>query len=363
MLPKTDPTGTRPMTSVEAITPVRPAADPRREVFDRLTQIALGKTYSAEILSRLNDGSFLLKLDNAALRATLPGDARVGDKLALKLVSTEPRPTFLMLDQASASTTSLSTVARMIDRALHASAQGDGSAVITGKAAIVPSPVTNAPALAAALSNTLASSGLFYESHLHQWINGGRPLSDLLREPQAKFRSDAGAQSASSAAGDMAAKNSLSNLINIVSEWADGAPAQASGAGTGPVPAANSAETQAAQMIGMQLNVLENQRVLWHGELWPGQAMEWEVAEDESTASHDGDDEPAWTSVLRLEMPRLGKVKASIRLHGEHVQMRLDAENEQIVSTLRTHGGSLASALEAAGSTLESLTVMQDGPA
>lgn len=46
-----------------------------------------------------------------------------------------------------------------------------------------------------ALSNALAKlvdqSGLFYESHLAQWVTGQRPLSALLQEPQATLRTPA----------------------------------------------------------------------------------------------------------------------------------------------------------------------------
>ncbi|BDB28474.1 flagellar hook-length control protein FliK [Cupriavidus sp. P-10] len=40
-------------------------------------------------------------------------------------------------------------------------------------------------AAAAALSNAVRQSGLFYESHLAQWVGGARSLSTILQEPQA----------------------------------------------------------------------------------------------------------------------------------------------------------------------------------
>jgi len=48
------------------------------------------------------------------------------------------------------------------------------------------------PALAAALSRTVAESGLFYESHLQQFAAGQRPLAQLAREPQAGLAPPAG---------------------------------------------------------------------------------------------------------------------------------------------------------------------------
>ncbi|WP_411886693.1 flagellar hook-length control protein FliK [Polaromonas sp. YR568] len=48
------------------------------------------------------------------------------------------------------------------------------------------------PVLAAALSRTVAESGLFYESHLQQFAAGQRTLAQLAREPQAGLASPAG---------------------------------------------------------------------------------------------------------------------------------------------------------------------------
>ncbi|MBR8421228.1 flagellar hook-length control protein FliK, partial [Burkholderia dolosa] len=41
--------------------------------------------------------------------------------------------------------------------------------------------------LRAALAQAVSASGLFYESHLAQWLAGQRPLAALMREPQARL--------------------------------------------------------------------------------------------------------------------------------------------------------------------------------
>lgn len=50
--------------------------------------------------------------------------------------------------------------------------------------------------LASALARFVDQSGLFYESHLTQWVMGQRPLSTLLQEPQAALRNPAQSQTA-----------------------------------------------------------------------------------------------------------------------------------------------------------------------
>ncbi|HTN67028.1 MAG TPA: flagellar hook-length control protein FliK, partial [Burkholderiaceae bacterium] len=107
---------------------------------------------------------------------------------------------------------------------------------------------------------------------------------------------------------------------------------------------------------------LENQRVLWRGELWPGQPLEWEISKD---APQGGDPaaaeaEPAWHSVVRFELPLLGKVSGAIRLVGQRLHMQLRTETDAAALALRTHGAELADALSAAGSPLDSLTVKRD---
>lgn len=46
-------------------------------------------------------------------------------------------------------------------------------------------------ALSSALASLVDQSGMFYESHVAQWVMGQRPLSSLLQEPQATLRTPA----------------------------------------------------------------------------------------------------------------------------------------------------------------------------
>lgn len=52
---------------------------------------------------------------------------------------------------------------------------------------LLPAPPAagSSAAVAAALSSLVDESGLFYESHLAQWVAGSRPLGNILRQPQA----------------------------------------------------------------------------------------------------------------------------------------------------------------------------------
>lgn len=78
---------------------------------------------------------------------------------------------------------SLSTAARVILDILD----GTDAAPLRSAAPIVAAPPGSgqAASLASALARQVGQSGLFYESHLGQWLNGTRPLDSLMREPQA----------------------------------------------------------------------------------------------------------------------------------------------------------------------------------
>ncbi|MDM0021293.1 flagellar hook-length control protein FliK [Variovorax saccharolyticus] len=89
----------------------------------------------------------------------------------------------------------LSVAARVISAVL-ANLEAD-AAPVRGTAPAWPSrQPPSAPALASALSQTVAHSGLFYESHLVEFAAGTRSLAQLLEEPQARWATPLAAQRA-----------------------------------------------------------------------------------------------------------------------------------------------------------------------
>jgi hypothetical protein len=314
---------TRLIAPIEALMPVLPLANAREEASQRFTQSALGQQFQGKVLSRLEDGSFLVRIADTAARMVLPAGTRVGDLLPLTLKSREPQLTFLLGTQPGAAMTSLSATGRLIDTLLHTAQQTHAPDTIAGKTALIASPATSTPQIAVALHDTLSLSGLFYEAHVREWANGNRSLPELMREPQAQTES-----------------------------------ALPTDPGTAlPRPDANS--TALTQLINQQLNTLEQQRVLWRGEAWPGQAMEWEVGEE--TPDGSSHDMPAsWHSKVRFELPTLGTVAATLRLTGDRLHIQIHADTAPSAVSLRAHGAQLAAALDAAGIPLDSLMVKQD---
>jgi hypothetical protein len=196
---------------------------------------------------------------------------------------------------------------------LIATAKGDAAQVDTQE-------------LAQKLHDTVGSSGLFYESHVAEWAQGKRPLPDLQREPQMQ---------------------------------------KAQGSGADGAQPAGLADPASAQLINQQLHTQEQSRVVWQGEAWAGQKMEWDIARDgpdqgPGAKSGGGDnDHTAWRSGVRFRFPTLGDVSASVVLVGGQVHIQMQAASPETAAALRAHAGALEQSLDAAGSPLSSFSVGQ----
>jgi hypothetical protein len=325
MPPPADLTGANPVSAVGAPRPTASVADVRQESYERLSRLDIGKHYQAEILSRLTDGTFMARIADVAVRMNLPAGVEAGETLDLQLIAMQPRLTFLLGRPADAAApATLSNAGKLIGTLLQAAQQEGAQAALVAKAPLMTLESDGTPQIASALKDTLSFSGLFYESHLSQWVQGDRPLSDLLREPQAALAKQ---------------------------------PEQSAGAG--PETDAHGLDAEAAKLIGLQLQTLEQQCVRWQGELWPGQPLEWEVQRD-ARGHEAGPERQAWQSVVRFELPNLGVVAAAIQLHGGQVRMQVRAADGSTAEALSSHRAALADALDAAGARLEFFTVKQD---
>jgi hypothetical protein len=357
-----------------------------------LTQGAVGQLFQAQVLSQLEDGTFLVSVAENALRMALPAGTNVGGTIPMTLLATEPRPAFLLEPQRDGTSPSLSDAAKVINLAIQSGQQTSAPMTLVGKTPLLSSPSTKAPEIAVVLQDSIEYSGLFYESHVSQWVDGQRPFSNLLREPQVQTeptsspqgdkQSTAVTSSAKPQVNNIgtllqrpvATESELSRLItNVKTSSVDQSklnqtlnalltardlPQEADTVVRTPV-----LTQQTAHNINLQLNTLEQHRVAWRGELWPGQQFEWEVSDDTTgrqQADHTDTNEPSWQSTVRFDLPKLGKISATIHLSGGHVQLRINTASESASKALGAHRDLLANALEVAGSPLDSLTIKQD---
>ncbi|MGZ3182398.1 MAG: flagellar hook-length control protein FliK [Telluria sp.] len=216
----------------------------------------------------------------------------------------------------------LSEGAQVLTTVLATAARAPAQAAVTAPAPVLPPGETRPAAIASALQDAVAQSGLFYESHLKEWNAGQRDLAQIAQEPQARGQ-------------------------------AEGAPVR-----TGqPVDAATAA------FVNLQLSTQEQGRVVWQGQLWPGTAAQWQIQRDapERQDSGGGAPEPAWRSGMRLRFGALGEINATVVLHQGQARIQVEAGDEPTATLLRAHAAALAEALGAAGTPLAGLDVSARG--
>lgn len=267
-----------------------------------------------------------------AAGTAVPADAVKPQSLAATLLGKAPltpASELPALDHTTPQST-LSSTARVLTSVLTAAPGGPTAQLaLIGKTALFGNSLPATDELAQKLQDTISKSGLFYESHVTEWVKGERTLPELMREPQMQRTAQAGENAARAAAG-------------------------------GP-------DLTAAQMINQQLHTHEQGRVQWQGEAWPGQAMQWEVRrEQREDRQRDGggagDDSPeqVWRSGVRFRFPLLGEVSASVTLVGGQVHIQVQVGSDGTADTLRAHAGGLERAMEAAGAPLSSLLITRD---
>jgi hypothetical protein len=361
--------GTRPTVTVEPPTPVTSSVNARQDTFHRLAQIMLGRQLQAEVLSRFDDGTFLVKVADTPARMALPDSTKVGDRLSMTMLAHEPRPTLLLNTEPGSAKATLSSTGRLIDTILQLAQRGGAETAVTAKDALLPSAAVLAnggatPQVADALHDAMTFSGLFYEAHLHEWINGSRTQADLMREPQAQHAGGT-PQPASASAQTLATTQSslearLAELLNTALPLAANPAVTDADTLLPPAGKSDVAAMESLQLVPLQLHALEQRQVAWRGELFPGQPMEWSINEDTPRRDAEGREQQQWQSAVRFELPALGSVSATILLSGDRLQIQVRSTSDATVATLRNHGPELANALEAAGSRVDSLLIKQD---
>lgn len=310
--------------------PGRDQAGPRAA----FEQLRVGQTVVARVVGHSRDMT-LVSIEGQPVAMRLPRPMQQGETLKLSFAGRLPQPVFMLESEeaAPADAPELSQTARMLSEIMQR-VPGRSPPALTPAAPLLQQPAADSAELALALRTALVRSGLFYESHLANWVAGQDSLEGLLREPQNR----------------LAAETSL------------------------PLLAATESGQKAPHplhtLLTQQLQVLESPHFVWRGELWPGQPLEWTLARDpEST---DGDPaspaalaaEAAWESRLRLELPTLGAVEVRIRLDATQAfSIRVVPAETGSLSRLQAGRDGLAHRLDAAGCKLRTIEVAQDAAA
>jgi hypothetical protein len=288
-----------------------------------LGSLLVGTQVVAHVEFARADGSVRAAIDGQPFDLKLPFRARAGDNITLRVTAREPQLRFMFEPAAETAprAASLSETARFITALLAESEKLPLAPVASAGVPLLDDAPTDSREIARVLQNALADSGMFYEAHQAQWVAEQRPLAALMREPQSQLAPLPAADETATVATDLPQLKEL------------------------PV------HRDALTAVRQQLETLETRQVVWQGTLWPGQTIEWEVGEEARQARADDDETREWRSRLRLTLPRLGSIDATLVVSARGVRMNLSADSAEIAHTLEQNRRSLRDALGDAGIT------------
>jgi len=236
---------------------------------------------------------------------------------------------------------------------------------------VIATPTTEPEQLREPLARAVERSGLFYEAHQARWLRGDYPVERLREEPQAAISK----QNQPTNHDDASAAPANTSQPLVVR----GHPQAQSGAETLPdfrasetTPSASTSLTpdkrtsdpiaqELLPIVRQQLDTLETRHMSWHGEVWPGQFMQWEIAADEHAAGHS-DDQRDWQTRLALSLPALGEIGAALSFSTEGISIALSARDSAAANAMQGASHELRRALEAAGLNVVTVQVRQREP-
>jgi hypothetical protein len=332
-----------------------------------------GQRLPAHVLASLPNGRFEVKVGDQVLDLNLPRNTQPGATLDLTYVSSSPRLTFALTRDLSAalpanSQVALSDAAKFLGSLLQKGAVEPGQAQQTARLApVVIAPPAAAADFAQSLKQAVAQSGLFYESHQVQWLNGQRPLSALLQEPQGRLAPLPNASSAQTQTSAPAQPAQLQMQAQQPQAGAAKTP-EINLAQTAALPAAGGEKMltepvhpQAVQLVQQQLQTLDTRQIIWQGQIWPGQEMHWEIEEESSHAGGDDDLEATrWQTRLNLQLPALGGINAKLAFVNGMLQLDIAAANPDSADLLRNSQKILAERLDASGLQLSGVAIRHE---
>lgn len=292
--------------------------EPQAAAPDAFRGLLPGQQLRGEVLQSLGGGRFTVMVGGQSLEALLPKGVRQGDNLRLFFVGEDP-PTFLLVRQGREGDALVSQTGRWVSSLLGMQQQ---SAPLQEGLGILRTLLHGAPSdpaqLEQVLKKGLQESGLFYESHLSRWFSGQYPLDRLLQEPQGRLSAQQG--------GELLSKTG-------------GQPQPADGSDVRTLP-----------IVKEQLAALQSGQLLFQGELFPGQQLEWRVREREARGRQgEQQQEHPWETSISLALPRLGQVQAVVSLDGTRVDLQLEVAAATTATLLTDNRGGLQEQLLSAG--------------
>ena len=313
----------------------------------------LGQNVQGQVAGQLNNGRFAVLVNNQLLDLNLPPETQAGDTVALTVMSKDPRLTFALNSQTPGQTQSQGQAAPTPGRTANDAQLSNASRYLNdlltpgdkGKSAQAQSLIHSEPLfsgppdtahLAEKLGQRLAQSGLFYESHQAEWVTGQRSLQELQREPQATLPTASQAKEVpqASPAKMEVASQALKLAADVTTKTA---ATQGTVASTQTDAHALDPQSILRNLVQQQMDVIEQRPIIWQGQAWPGQPMQWQLqAENEREGGGIEETEAQrWNTTLTLDLPNLGKVSVNASLSQGQFNLQFHAANKEAAAALK----------------------------
>lgn len=317
-----------------------------------LQNLVAGQQVKGEVLARLSDQVYLVKIAGDIYRTELPEPARPGAQLTLTYRTSEPRPEFsLQSTRSDAAPVRLSPAAASLSEALKGPATQPSLQPVKSLEPLLSSSQANTSVLATSLRNALSFSGLFYESHLLQWHVGERLLTDIQKESRlrlatmAKMAKDpVPGETLSASPGHQESNDDLLAKILRNDELPDNRS-----------PIAAPAEQLASALLREQLETLLSGVFHWQGNVWQDQELAWDVEKQAGESDQEG--EQSWKTSIRLTLPNLGEVSATLVSSAEGIKGQITTDSTATKNAMRQELAGLEKNLADSGLTLISMAI------
>lgn len=331
-----------PLTKVSPALPVATVMDESQTLHDRIALFVVGREYTAKILSRsdahtaqtqtlqvqIDTTVFNIKLDASQLADktnTTPGQTLLLKYISSQIMDGESRPAFMLkadsLLNPHSDSAVLSKAGQLISQSLtqigqhslYNPVENNNNNQHYQSVKLLTTQPENSQVVMHDLKQALSSSGLFYESHLADYVEGKRTLGALLQEPQ------------------------------------------------------NKANFDSTTLLVKQLDVLEQNKIQWSGQVWAGQHLDWEIRKENNLQSQPDEHQPnqlepntsPMISTLALDLPNLGRVTTTLKIHNGHLSIHIQAVAISTTALLKKQVPTLSGALQKTGQQLDAVMVEQ----
>lgn len=340
---KTDlPVSSALIKPVTPVSPVTAMLDSQNSSADFIE----GQKYLALIEARLFNGNSRVLVADKLLQMKLPENFQPGNKLELVFITHKPEPQFLVLNQTPTDTSdnnaSISPTGRFLGILMQntlqqtsaiANTNSNTASTLVSSKPILSTPSINSTELPVLLQKAIVQSGLFYESHQAQWVQGENSLENLQQEPQGKLM----LATTSEIPAIKAAITAMNPEISV--------------------------HNQAIPLVQQQLTTLETGHLFWRGEVWQGQLMDWniyEASEHDEKENTQSEQAAQWRTQIRLSMPQLGDITATIALNAQGANIKLNTSQLETAHLLKDNQTPLTTDMQSAGIIIRALEIQHN---